>query len=210
MPRFGASWYPEFKIDHVMTPATDPAKVDRLFSKLEIFPHNGSHVESGVHFYPDGAEIDAVPLETFVGWACVADLSYKRDLDPVTGDDVDVAVKDVWQRGDRLLIRTDHPLRHLGNDDYWDTPPYLTTSVAEWAKDNGAALVGMDCITEKPGDPAFPVHRAVLAEEIPLLENIGNLHELAEKRVWLFAPPIKVAGVEAAPVRALAIEGWAR
>lgn len=208
MPKFGASWYPEFRIDPVMTPETDPAKVDRRFTKLEIFPHNGSHVESGVHFYPDGAEIDSVPLETFIGWACVADLSHKRDLDPVTADDVDVAVKDIWQPGDRLLIRTDHPVRHLGKDDYWDTPPYLTASIADWAKDNEAALVGMDCITEKPGDPAFPVHRAVLAHEIPLLENIQNLHTLTERRVWLFAAPIKVAGVEAAPVRALALEGW--
>ena len=207
MPSFGATWYPTFTIDRAMTPESDPAQVDRTFSTLHLFSHNGSHVESGYHFDPAGPQIDDVPLETFMGRACVADLSYKRDLEPVEADDLAAAVKDVWQPGDRLLIRTDHPRRHLGEDDYWDVATYLTASAADWAVDNGASLVGMDCVTERPGERAFPVHRRLLRAGIPLLENLQNLHLVTEQVTWLTALPIKVSDVEAAPVRAVVIEG---
>jgi len=208
MPSFEASWYPRFTIDRAMTPTTDPAGRNRTFTTLHLFPHNGSHVESGYHFDPDGAKIDEVPLEVFTGRAVVADLSHKHDLEGVAAEDLDKAVGDRWRLGDRLLVRTDHPRRHLGATDYWDVAPYLTPSAGDWAVANGAALVGMDCVTEKPGDREFPVHRRVLGAGIPLLENLTNLHELTEQVVWLVALPIKVSDVEAAPVRAIAIEGW--
>jgi arylformamidase len=207
MPKFDAEWYPAFDVERVMTPATDPAGMDRTFSLLHLFPHNGSHVESGVHFFPDGAPIDRVALERFVGPCAIADLSYLRDLEPVTADDLEKAVGDSWRAGMRLLIRTDHPLRHGGDDDYWDTPPYVDESAAAWIVEHGAALVGMDCITEKPGDRAFPIHRRLLAAEVPILENLANIHEVTEPVAWLFAAPIKVSDVEAAPVRALVVEG---
>ncbi|GGZ21226.1 cyclase family protein [Streptomyces poonensis] len=207
MPSFGASWYPQFSLERAMSPQTDPAGVDRTFSTLHLFPHNGSHVESRFHFYPDGEKIDEVPLETFTGRACVADLSHKKDLEPVEADDLAGALQDVWTPGDRLLIRTGHPERHLGQDDYWDVAPFLTPSAAEWIVDNRAALVGMDCVTEEPGDRRFPVHRRVLGASIPLLENLAGLHRVSERVTWLFALPVKVSDSEAAPVRAVVVEG---
>jgi arylformamidase len=208
MPSYDAPWYPTFGIRRAMTPRTDPAGGGRTFSDLQIFPHNGTHVESGYHFFEDREKIDEVPLETFVGRACVADLSHKRDLDPVTGQDLDEALHGTWQPGDRLLIRTDHPNRYLGRDDYWDKPPYLTISAADWMVDNGACLVGMDCITERPDDRSGQVHRRLLAAGIPILENIQNLHLVTGPVVQLMALPIKIVGVEAAPVRAVVFDGW--
>ncbi|MFF7333613.1 cyclase family protein [Streptomyces sp. NPDC090306] len=208
MPSYDAPWYPKFGVRRAMTPESDPAGGGRTFSDLHIFPHNGTHVESGFHFFEDGEKIDEVPLDTLVGRACVADLSDKRDLDPVTGDDLEKALRDVWQRGDRLLVRTDHPLRYLGREDYWDKPPYLTVSAADWAVDNGAVLVGMDCITERPDDRSGQVHRRLLGAGIPILENIQNLDQIGSPVAHLMALPIKVAGVEAAPARAVVVEGW--
>ncbi|WP_415947263.1 cyclase family protein [Streptomyces sp. KLOTTS4A1] len=208
MPSYDAPWYPEFHIRRAMTPATDPSGIGRTFSNLDIFPHNGTHVESGYHFFEDREKIDEVPLSTFVGRAVVADLSHKRDLDPVTGEDLEKAVRDVWQEGDRLLIRTDHPDRYLGREDYWDKPPYLTVSAAEWMAENGTTLVGMDCITERPDDRSGQVHRALLAAGIPILENIQNLGRITNPVVQLMALPIKIADVEAAPSRAVVFDGW--
>jgi arylformamidase len=207
MPSFDAAWYPRFELDRAMTPATDPTGKDRTFSQLHLFPHNGSHVESGLHFFRNGTPIDRVPLGVFVGRAVVADLSCKQDRDRVSADDLQRAVKDAWRPADRLLIRTDHPRRHLGDTDYWDQAPYLTPDAADWMVDQQVSLVGMDCVTEQQGERAFPVHRRLLAADIPLLENITNLHEITEPVVWLVALPIKVSDVEAAPVRAVVLEG---
>ncbi|QIP83904.1 cyclase family protein [Streptomyces sp. Tu 2975] len=208
MPSYNASWYPKFGIRKAMSPETDPAGVGRTFSDLQIFPHNGTHVESGFHFYENGAKIDEVPLETFVGRVVIADLSDHRDLDPVTGDELEKAVRDVWQAGDRLLIRTDHPNRYLGREDYWDKPPYLTLSSADWMVENDVALVGMDCITERPDDRSGQVHRRLLAANIPILENIQNLDRITSQVAHLMALPVKISGVEAAPARAVVFDGW--
>src|SRR5262249_60797975 len=133
MPSYDAAWYPRFAFDRVMTPGTDPAGRDRTFTMLHLFPHNGSHVESGYHFFPGGRTIDEVPLTTFVGRAVVADLSHKQDGEPIDGDDLAKATAGWWQPGSRLLGRTDHPRRHLGNPDYWDVAPYPTPEAAAWA-----------------------------------------------------------------------------
>ncbi|MER0478963.1 cyclase family protein [Streptomyces sp. Edi2] len=210
MPSYDADWYPKFSVDAVMTPETDPASVGRTFTGLHIFPHNGTHIESGFHFFADREKIDEVPLETFVGPALIADLSHKQDLEPITADDLDKAVGEVWQPGHRLLVRTDHPMRHLGKSDYWDTPPYLTPSSAAWMVDHDVSLVGLDCLTEQPGDRTSPVHRRLLEAGIPILENIQNLHLVSSRDVHLVALPIKVSGVEAAPARALVFENWGR
>jgi arylformamidase len=206
MLSYPAEWFPKFSVDRQMTPETDPYGTKRTFSNLHLFPHNGTHIEYRLHFYPGSEGINAVPLETLIGRACVADLSYKKDLEPVTGEDLEETLRPVWTPGDRLLIRTDYLHRNWGKADYWDRPPYLTVSAASWAIENKAILVGFDCLTERPGDPQSPVHHALLAANIPILEYLANLHELTEQVVQLYALPIKVDGVEAAPARVVAVE----
>ncbi|MFD5164240.1 cyclase family protein [Streptomyces hawaiiensis] len=206
MPSYPAPWFPTFTTERAMSPDNDPNGTERTFSTLHLFPHNATHMEYRLHFYPGAEGIDAVPLETLVGRACVADLSYKGDLDPVTGEDLEKQLSEVWQRGDRLLIRTDYVRRAWGREDYWDKPPYLTPSAAEWAIDNGACLVGFDCLTERPGDRESPVHHALLGAGVPLIEYMTNMHELSRQVVQLIALPIKVAGVEATPARVIAVE----
>jgi arylformamidase len=207
MPSYPADWFPKFELHRAMTPETDPAGTKRTFSRLDLFPHNATHIEYTLHFDPAGEGIDQVPLSVLIGRACVADLSDKGDLEPVTAVDLDEAVGDVWKAGDRLLVRTDYLRHNWGAPDYWDRPPYLTPSAANWAVEHRAALVGLDCLTEKPGDTTSPVHLRLLGAGIPLLEYVTNLHEIRERVVELIALPIKVAGAEATPARAVVIEG---
>jgi arylformamidase len=209
MPSYPADWYPRFAMSRVMTPDTDPSPTTRHFSHLHLFPHNATHIESGFHFFPDGEQIDQVAIDRFVGRACVADLSHKGELEAIDGADLDAAVGAVWTPGDRLLVRTDYLERCWGRDDYWDQPPYLTPSAADWAIEHGAALVGLDCLTERPGDQSSVVHRMLLGAGIPILEYVTNLRAVREPVVQLVALPIRVANVEAAPARAVVLENGA-
>jgi arylformamidase len=206
MPSYPASWFPESFLERAMTPETDPADTQRTFSMLHIFPHNATHMEYKLHFFPDGEGIDEVPLDTLIGRACVAHLPEKEELEPVTGHDLERAVGKSWQDGDRLLVRTDYLHRFWGRPDYWDRPPYLTPSAAQWAVERKARLVGIDCLTERPGDTTSPVHRTLLAAGIPILEYITNLHKVSATVVQLIALPIKVQDAEATPTRAVVIE----
>ena len=50
-------------------------------------------------------------------------------------------------------------------------------------------------------------HRALLGDGVAVLENL-NLNNVKAGRYFLIAPPVKIAGVDAAPVRAVLISGY--
>lgn len=204
---YNAEWYPKFDISVAMTPETDPNGTTRTFSQHFIFPHNATHAESSLHFFPDGTHISDVPLDTFVGKALVADLSYKSLNEPITDLDLENAVGDLLSNGDRLLIHTGYLNKHWDEDDYWDKPPYLTAEAANWMVSKKVKMVGFDCLTEKPGDKTSIVHRTLLENEIPIIEYMKNMHQLSSKQTFLVALPMLIEGVEASAVRVIAIEG---
>jgi arylformamidase len=206
MPAYGASWYPSFELHPIMTPETDPAGHGRRFSQFRMNPHNATHLDAPSHFVPGGQEIAEIDPAVFFGPALVLDLSHKGLREPVTGADLEAAAGGAVESGLRLLIRTDYLDRHWGEPDFWQKPPYLDGSAARWCVEQGAVLVGLDCLTEEPGDKDFPVHRRLLSAGIPILEYIRNLGALNDRRVWLSALPMLVHGSEAAPCRAVAIE----
>lgn len=209
MPAYGASWYPSFELRPIMTPETDPAGQGRRFSQFLMNPHNATHLDAPSHFVPDGPGIAGLDPGLFFGPALVVDLTHKGLREPVTGEDLEAAAAGAMAPGLRLLIRTDYLDRHWGEPDFWQKPPYLDESAARWCVEQGAVLVGLDCLTEEPGDKHFPVHRCLLEAGIPILEYIRNMGALSQRRVWLSALPVLVDGSEAAPCRAVAIESVA-
>lgn len=208
MPAYGASWYPSFEIRPIMTPETDPAGQGRSFSQFLMNPHNATHIDAPSHFFPGARTVDQLDPARFFGPAQVLDLTGKGFREPIGADDLAAAAPDGLEPGIRVLIRTDYLDRHWGDADFWQKPPYLAPSGAEWLVERGVGLVGLDCLTEEPGDRDFPVHRCLLGAGIPILEYICNLSALRGQRVWLSAAPVLVHGAEAAPVRALAFEEY--
>jgi len=51
----------------------------------------------------------------------------------------------------------------------------------------------------------FIVHRTVLGENVPGLENLANLEGLPETGFWVIALPMKIAGGSGAPARVAAV-----
>lgn len=207
---YNAAWYPRFDMKAVMIPTTDPNGTTRTFTQHTIFCHNATHIESSLHLFPNGATINEVPLEILIGPAIVADLSYKGLREPIYGDDLEKTVGDIVQEGGRLLIRTDYLNKYWECDDYWENPPYLTPDAVEWMIRKKVKLVGIDCLTEEPGDIKSPVHSALLSNNIPIIEYVRNMDRLSQREVFLVALPILVSGAEAAAARVIAIEGQVR
>jgi arylformamidase len=207
MPAYGASWYPSFELRRIMTPQTDPVGHGRTFSQFLMNPHNATHIDAPSHFFPGAAAVEELDPALFVGPAVVADLTHKKMYEPITGEDLAAATAGALPPGSRLLIRTDYLDRHWGDPDFWQKPPYLVESAARWCVDQQVILVGLDCLTEEPGDRAFQVHRLLLGAGIPIIEYIRNLGALQGPQIWLCALPILVQGAEGSPVRAIAWEG---
>ena len=171
--------------------------------------HAGSHVDAPEHNTKGAAQITDLAPDVFVGPAVVADLRHLVPGGALTGAELDAAVGDVVQTGDRLLLRTDVNKTYM-KDDWQKRSPYLTPDAAQWCIDHKVPLVGFDCYhgAEEllPNQPRLWHTLRLLSEAgIVTLPSLIQLDFIGQKRVTLVALPLKIVDAEASPVRAVVL-----
>jgi arylformamidase len=164
-------------------------------SSIHTSVHAGTHVDAPFHFVADGVTIESLPLDLFIGPARVCDLE--------TGSHITAAnIAKLGIKGeDRVLFKTRNSnLLHKGNYD----PNFAAFSVdgAKALVDLGVRLVGLDYLSVAHADEQVPVHRAFLDHGVVLLEGV-DLSQVPPGRYELICPPVKLAGSDGAPCRAL-------
>jgi len=164
-------------------------------SSIHTSVHAGTHVDAPFHFVPDGITIEFLPLETFIGPArvCAAQPGAR-----ITAADV---AKAGLEGETRVLFKTRNST--LLKKGVYD-PSFAPFSVdgAKALVDLGVKLVGLDYLSAAAADEQVPVHRAFLDHGVILLEGI-DLSEVPPGRYELFCPPVKLAGSDGAPCRAV-------
>ena len=175
-----------------------------IMSTVYMWSHIGTHVEAPLHFLADGGDTANLPIESLMGPAIVLDFCGKEVNEPISLEEVRTA-GDV-QEGDRVLIMT-------GRQDQYRTPqshdrPYLMEEAVRWlVEDRRINCLGTDSSGfEVRGVDHHPNHRLLNNAGVPVLECLTNLTELSRQRIFLIALPWPVAGLDACPVRAVAIE----
>ena len=164
-------------------------------SSIHTSVHAGTHVDAPFHFVPGGPTIEALPLETFIGPARVCAVEAGTHI---TAADVEQA----GLRGEtRVLFKTRNS--QLLKKDAYD-PSFAPFSVdgAQALVALGVKLVGLDYLSAAGAHEQVPVHRAFLDHGVILLEGI-DLFAVPPGRYELFCPPVKLAGSDGAPCRAL-------
>ncbi|MGH2950551.1 MAG: cyclase family protein [Solirubrobacterales bacterium] len=203
MPKFPAAWFPAFAVDEVDAETNGSS---RRFTAMRMFAHNGTHVESANHVMRDGATIDSAPLGCFAGLPVIVDL---RDVPERAEVPLDVIRERLpvgeIRPGQVVLLMTGYNDRHWGRAEFWERSPWLSVEAAEHVAAVEPALIGLDFQTERPGADDLPVHHALFARGAVLCEYLFNLDQIDAQTLFL-ALPIKVDGVEAAPVRAIGIK----
>jgi len=167
-------------------------------TRLEMDVHCGTHVEGPLHFIEGAASVDSYPLSAFVGPAWVAHLPHARTIGPP--ELLDAAIPDGV---DRLLLRT-------GNSAYWADQSQafrsdfaaLTPEASAWIVDRGIRLIGVDYLSVQLFDGDPETHRILMRGGVAILEGL-NLAEVAAGEYRLTCLPLRLAGVEAAPARAI-------
>jgi arylformamidase len=181
-----------------------PGAEGDIMSTVYMWSHVGTHVEAPLHFLSAGADTASLPLERLMGPAIVLDFRQKQVNEPISLAELQAA-GDV-QSGDRVLLMTgrDHQYRTPASHDR----PYLTEEGVRWlVEDRKINCLGTDSSGfEVRGVTHFPNHRLINQAGIPVLECLTNLVELRHQRVFLIALPWPVVGLDACPVRAVAIE----
>ncbi len=154
--------------------------------------HLLTHLDAPYHFIENGAPVDRIPLERFIGAALVIEVEGDAVLEEHVPDPA---------KGISLLFKT-------RNSRDWSPPfnpnhVHLSAGAATLMAERRVNLVGIDYLSiEHYGDHSFPAHRALLGAGIPILEGI-DLSSVEPGRYILVALPLKIAGADGSPVRAV-------
>lgn len=158
--------------------------------------HAGTHIDAPFHFVAEGATIDQLPLERFIGPALVCSIDAGNYIERRHVGALDLTGIS------RVLFKTRNSAL-LHRKDY--EPDFVAFSVAaaELLADRGVTLVGLDYLSvAHAGDEQVPVHRAFLTRGVALLEGV-DLSRVEPGRYELICFPLKVRGADGAPCRAL-------
>ncbi|MBE1534831.1 cyclase family protein [Actinomadura algeriensis] len=188
-------------------PALTVAEAGVNVLRLHMGSQSGTHVDAPFHIDDSLPRLDELPLTRFTGPAVLMDV---RGLPPRAAIPPG-ALPSGLRAGAVLLVATGWS-RHRGTDRYLDHP-YLAPETAEAVVAAGVRTVGIDALsvdpTPAPGSDDFTLaaHRVLCGAEAVIAENLTNLDALLAARgrtieASLF--PIRLAGADGAPVRAVA------
>jgi arylformamidase len=149
--------------------------------------HSGTHADAPLHFISEGCPIDEVPLENFIGPCTVIEVN----KGPITGEWVN---NHFPRKCERLLVK--------GNGKAW-----FMDSAAEETAYLGIKLIGIDGFSVGCHGAQIKPHKAFLGRGISVLEGL-NLTAVKPGNYFLVAPPLKLGGLEAAPVRAALVDDY--
>jgi arylformamidase len=169
-----------------------------VMSDVELMNHVGTHIETPFHCLKDGADLAGVPIEQLVGEALILDL---RDAEAEGG----VTLAQVQAAAERAggIRPGDIVFGQMGRTRYFATEPLL------WLVDQGMKLMGVDSGgVELSHDTthANVNHLVLFRAGIPLIENLAHLEQLTQQRVQVYALPVPVKGLDAFPLRVIAVE----
>ena len=175
-----------------------PAGEWYIMSDVELMNHVGTHIETPFHCLKEGADLSMITVEQLVGEAVILDLRQAEAEGGVTLAQVQAAAAQAG--GVRL---GDIVFGQMGKT------RYFATAALEWLVAQGMKLMGVDSGgVELSHDTthANVNHLVLFRAGVPLIENLDNLDQLSRPRVAVFALPIPVRGLDAFPLRVIAIE----
>jgi kynurenine formamidase len=190
----------------------DPAEMNQLV----LGEHTGTHLDAPSHFVPEGNDarrhIDELALEGFLGRAVT------MRFGPFEARNAMVTRADIrrWEAehtrvrdGDIVLIDFQWERRWTTIPEgfaFLDRWPGLSRDAAEYLRDQGAKVVGTDCISLDPADGGqdLAAHYTLLPSGVLIMENVSNLRALPDES-FVVAFPLPIANGTGSPVRAVAL-----
>jgi arylformamidase len=165
---------------------------------LSLGVHTGTHVDAPRHFIPGGAGVEALPLTALIGPARVVSIEH----------DGAIQVAELERAGldgiERVLFRTRNSDEST-DAEFKEDFVYLEPEAARWLADCGTRLVGVDYLSVESFVAAEPLtHRTLLEAGIVIVEGL-DLREIDPGDYILSCLPLKLAGADGAPVRAVLI-----
>ncbi|MBN3789331.1 arylformamidase [Burkholderia sp. Ac-20353] len=186
-------------------PGDTPVTVERVWrmeagspvnvARLTLSPHTGAHTDAPLHYDADGAPIGTVPLDAYLGPCRVIHCIGASPV--VTPADVAAALDRVPPR---VLLRTyaQAPAAQ------WD-PEFCAVApdTIDLLAAHGVKLIGIDTPSLDPQESkTMDAHHRIRTHRMAILEGIV-LDDVPAGDYELIALPLKLATLDASPVRAV-------
>ncbi|MCL2023707.1 MAG: cyclase family protein [Oscillospiraceae bacterium] len=185
---------------------------DFNYSAVTMGLHSGTHIDAPLHFIEDGGDAASISNEAFVGNCTVLETpagaltaSYVEHFFPA--------------KCSRLLLKTGTSPKprpqntlesilqssHAPNEEMVIEGGEFTTFTPDGAEElarRGLRLIGTESLSIAPAGTERKSHLPFLRRNIVILEGL-DLSNVTAGRYFLVAAPLKIAGAEGAPARAL-------
>ena len=164
--------------------------------------HVGTHVDAPHHFLNDGRTVENLPLDVLTGPCYVVQLP----------DGIDAITEEVLARTE-ITSDMERVLFGTGNSHYWargqekfqEDFVAITEDGAEWLVEHGIRLVGVDYLSVAPFGDSEPTHHVLLKAGVVIVEGL-NLANVVRGFYTLYCLPLKIAGADGAPARAILVQ----
>lgn len=169
--------------------------------KITLVANTGTYIDTPFHRYADGFDLAGLPLQSITELDGVV----VRALNLASRAISQTAFESIEVAGKAVLVHTDWA-KHWRTDRYFEGHPFLTLDAAEYLRDRGATLVGIDSYNiDCTDDGHRPVHTVLLGAGIPIVEHMCGLEQLPDTGFRFSAVPPKIKGMGTFPVRAYAV-----
>lgn len=174
-------------------------------SKLNLFSHNGTHIDAPAHIISNGKYLDDYELDKFQGKALLINLENnflnlhnKITLDMILPYENDIKNHEI------IILKTGF-YKYWNSINYLINYPILSDETAEYLASFDLKIIGLDTISpDEYNSTNLPIHHVFLEKEILILENL-NLNIDLPHSFTLMAMPIKYKHSDGSFLRAISI-----
>ena len=175
-------------------------------SWLHCSTHTGTHADAPYHYDQDGKVMAQVALDAYIGECQVIDLT---QLDTkgqgiegksIRLDDCQTLINTQTDAIKRVLFKT---YQNFPVNEWDENFVSISQEVINWLGQAGCILVGIDSPSRDPQNSKnLAAHNAIKEQGMAILEGLV-LDQVAAGKYELIALPLKLAALDASPVRAI-------
>lgn len=164
-------------------------------SEVTTGTHAGAHVDAPAHFIAGERSLEEMGLEQLVGRARILAI----------GAEEQITVTDLEQHniseGERVLLKTRNS-KLWERDEFEKEYVFLSAEAAHYLAKLKPACIGIDYLSVGGKGNGVEVHQALLGAGVMLIEGL-DLTDAEPGEYDLACLPLRLAGAEAAPARAI-------